>query len=113
MGRIGKKLISALPDLWVTKTVNGEPVSKPQKLSAGELSSFFSDQHNSDEGNPRLRFNEMTLVPELDGVPIPVPEAELLYVQVSKRGGDISQKHAQDAIRDAAFDSASTRSRSI
>ena len=104
MGRIGKKLISALPDLWVTKKVNGEPVSKPQKLSAGELSSFFSDQHNSDEGNPRLRFNEMTLVPELDGVPIPVTEAELLYVQVSKKGGDISQKHAQDAIRDAAFD---------
>ena len=104
MGRLGKKLISALPDCWATKTVNGEPVHKPQKLSAGELSGFFSDQHNSDESNPRLRFNEMTLVPELDGVPIPVTEAELLYVQVSKKGGDISQKHAQDAVRDAAFD---------
>ena len=88
MGRIGKKLISALPDLWVTKKVNGEPVSKPQKLSAGELSSFFSDQHNSDEGHPRLRFNEMTLVPELDGVPIPVTEAKLLYVQISKKCGE-------------------------
>ena len=36
----------------------------------------------------------MTLTPELDGAPIPVPEAELLYVQISKKGGDISQKHA-------------------
>ena len=104
MGRIGKKLISALPDLWVTKKVNGEPVSKPQKLGAGELSGFFSDQHNSDKSKPRLRFNEMTLMPELDGETVPVPEAELLYVQVSKKGGDISQKHAQDALRDAALD---------
>ena len=104
MGRLGKKLISALPDLWVTKRVNGEPVSKPQRLGPGELSGFFSDQHNSDKSKPRLRFNEMTLMPELDGETIPVPEAELLYVQVSKKGGDISQKHAQDALRDASLD---------
>ncbi len=104
MGRLGQKLISALPNCWMTKTVNGEPVSRPQKLGPDELSGFFSDQHNSDKSKPRLRFNEMTLMPELDGETVPVPEAELLYVQVSKKGGDISQKHAQDALRDAALD---------
>ena len=104
MGRKGKQLINGMEPLWVPKKVGGELVHKPQKLSAGELSVVLSDQHNSDKSNPRLRFNEMTLMAELDGVPIPVSEAELLYVQISKKGGDISQKHAQDAIRDAAFD---------
>ena len=104
MGHIGKQLINGMEPLWVPKKVGGELVYKPQKLSAGELSVVLSDQHNSDKSNPRLRFNEMTLMAELDGVPIPVSEAELLYVQISKKGGDISQKHAQDAIRDAAFD---------
>lgn len=104
MGRIGKQLINGMEPLWVPKKVGGELVHKPQKLSAGELSVVLSDLHNSDESSPRLRFNEMTLMAELDGVSIPVSEAELLYVQISKKGGEISQKHAQDAIRDAAFD---------
>ena len=104
MGRLGKKLISALPNLWVTKTVNGEPVSKPQRLGPGELSVFFAGQFNSDKKQPSLRHNELTLMAELHGETIPVKEAELLYVQVSKKGGDISQKHAQDALRDAALD---------
>ena len=75
MGRIGKQLISGLPDCWVTKTVGGEPVRKSQKLSAGDLSVFLCDQHNKDASHPRLRFNEMTLMAELDEVPVPVSEA--------------------------------------
>lgn len=101
MGRISKQLIHGLEPLW---TPNKKGERSPQKLSAGELSAFLSDLHNGDPNNPQLRFNEMTLMAELDGAPIPVPEAELLYVQISKKGGDISPKHAQDAIRDAAFD---------
>ena len=96
MGRVGKQLINGMEPLWAPKNVGGELVHKPQKLSAGELSGYFSAQHNSDKNKPRLRLNEMTLMAELDGVPIPVSEAELLYVQISKKGGDISQKHAQE-----------------
>ena len=90
--------------MWIEKNVGGEIVQKPQKLSAGELSGFLSAQHNKDENQPRLRFNEMTLMAELDGVQVPVAEAELLYVQLSKKGGAISPKHAQDVIREAALD---------
>lgn len=104
MSRIGKQLIDGLEPLWIEKNVGREIVQKPQKLSAGELSGFLSAQHNKDENQPRLRFNEMTLMAELDGVQVPVAEAELLYVQLSKKGGAISPKHAQDAIRDAALD---------
>lgn len=104
MSRIGKQLVDGLEPLWIEKNVGGEIVQKPQKLSAGELSGFLSTQHNKDENRPRLRFNEMTLMAELDHLQVPVTEAELLYIQLSKKGGEISQKHAQDAIRDAALD---------
>ena len=101
MGRIGKKLISALPALWVTKTVNGEPVSKPQRLGPGELSVFFSGQFHSDKKQPALRHNELTLMAELHGETIPVKEAELLYVRFKERRHQ--PEAAQDALRDAAF----------
>ena len=69
MSRIGKQLVDGLEPLWIERNVGGELVQKPQKLSAGELSGFLSTQHNNDENQPRLRFNELTLMAELDGLP--------------------------------------------
>lgn len=104
MGRLGKQLTCGLPQGWTVKTRGDEEVKEPRKLKPGELSACLTQQFNSSEETPRLRFNEMTLMAELDAAQIPVPESELLYVQCSKKGWDIAKVAAQDALRDSALD---------
>ena len=81
-------------DGWET-TKNGE--TKPSKLHVGEWLTILKSHYGS-----RLRFNQITLLPEVDGLPVKGDQLELLYIDLSEKGWSIEPKPAKDAFLRAA-----------
>ena len=83
------KFIKALPEGW-TET-NG--IRRSSSITVGQFSALLKD-----ELKDRLRFNLLTLKPELDGVEIPATDLTYLYVKLGESGWTISKEQAKDAL---------------
>ena len=83
------KFIKALPEGW-TET-NG--IRRSSSITVGQFSALLKDGLKD-----RLRFNLLTLKPELDGVEIPATDITYLYVKLGESGWTISKEQAKDAL---------------
>jgi len=77
--------------------MGGGTIAKPEPLNPGRLSSELL--HNLRD---RLRFNELTLKPELDGKPMPDQMLQHFYVTLGQVGWKIEKGAARDALLYAA-----------
>ena len=82
-------LVKGLPEGW--NEVNG--IVRSQELDAGRLSLLLKD-----ELKDRLRFNLLTLKPELDGIELPDTDITYLYVKMGECGWKVPKTSAIDAI---------------
>ena len=82
-------LVKGLPEGW--NEVNG--IVRSQELDAGRLSLLLKD-----ELKDRLRFNLLTLKPELDGIELPDTDITYLYVKMGECGWKVAKTSAIDAI---------------
>ena len=82
-------LVKGLPEGW--NEVNG--ILRSQELDAGRLSLLLKD-----ELKDRLRFNLLTLKPELDGIQLPDTDITYLYVKMGECGWKVGKQSAIDAI---------------
>ena len=71
---------------------------QPQSLKSGELSKLLTKGFGD-----RLRWNELTWKPEIDGKPVDEMEFQLLHVRLSEMGWTIGKELAQDAFTYAAM----------
>ena len=85
-----QRLQSGLP-------MGGGTIAKPEPLNPGRLSSELLQNLGS-----RLRFNELTLKPELDGKPMPDHMLQHFYVTLGQVGWKIEKGAARDALLHAA-----------
>ena len=83
------RFIKALPEGW-TET-NG--IRRSSSITVGQFSALLKDGLKD-----RLRFNLLTLKPELDGVEIPATDLTYLYVKLGESGWTISKEQAKDAL---------------
>jgi len=77
--------------------MGGGTIAKPEPLNPGRLSSELLQNFGS-----RLRFNELTLKPELDGKPMPDQMLQHFYVTLGQVGWKIEKGAARDALLYAA-----------
>jgi predicted P-loop ATPase len=77
--------------------MGGGTIAKPEPLNPGRLSSELLQNLGS-----RLRFNELTLKPELDGKPMPDHMLQHFYVTLGQVGWKIEKGAARDALLHAA-----------
>lgn len=77
--------------------VGGGTVDKPAKLHAGRLAVELVDNLGD-----RLRFNELTLRPEIDRKPLPDYWLQHFYVTLGQAGWKIDKGPARDALLHAA-----------
>ena len=77
--------------------MGGGTIAKPEPLNPGRLSSELLQNLGS-----RLRFNELTLKPELDGKPMPDHMLQHFYVMLGQVGWKIEKGAARDALLYAA-----------
>ena len=84
-----------MPDGWIEnpKTKEVKPTSLPVGLWVKTLKTL---------GN-KLRFNLITLTPELNGVPFQPDDLDTLYCHLGERGYSISQSQCRDAVVYAAM----------
>ena len=84
-----------MPDGWIEnpKTKEVKPTSLPVGLWVKTLKTL---------GN-KLRFNLITLAPELNGVPFQPDDLDTLYCHLGERGYSISQSQCRDAVVYAAM----------
>ena len=84
-----------MPDGWIEnpKTKEVKPTSLPVGLWVKTLKTL---------GN-KLRFNLITLAPELNGVPFQPDDLDTLYCHLGEKGYSISEKAAKDAVLYAAM----------
>jgi len=82
-------------DGWELNQKTGE--RKPTKLHSGEWLAVLKKFYAS-----RLRFNLVTLLPEIDGQPVRGDQLELLYIDLNEKGWSIEPKPAKDAFLRAA-----------
>ena len=84
-----------MPDGWIEnpKTKEVKPTSLPVGLWVKTLKTL---------GN-KLRFNLITLAPELNGVPFQPDDLDTLYCHLGERGYSISEKDAKKAVLYAAM----------
>lgn len=84
-----------MPDGWIEnpKTKEVKPTSLPVLLWVKTLKTL---------GN-KLRFNLITLSPELNGVPFQPDDLDTLYCHLGERGYSISEKDAKKAVIYAAM----------
>jgi len=75
----------------------GGTIAKPESLHPGRLSSELLQNLGE-----RLRFNELTLKPELDGKPMPDHMLQHFYVTLGQVGWKIEKGPARDALLYAA-----------
>jgi predicted P-loop ATPase len=79
-----------------------EPITgKPQPLLPGQLAIALRDELTG-----RLRFNELTLTPEINDEPIPGHSLDELYIALSERGWKIDKGKAVDAVLRVARENA-------
>ena len=94
-------LLKNFSDGWFTKTVkeNGSETEINCRISleAGDLSQLLGDHYEK-----QLKYNYLSLEPEINGVPITADEIENYYVYLSERGYKVSKNIAQDALLFAA-----------
>ena len=83
------KFIKDLPEGWTES--NG--ITRSSSITVGQFSSLLKDSLKD-----RLRFNLLTLKPELDGVEIPATDITYLYVKLGESGWTISKEQAKDAL---------------
>jgi predicted P-loop ATPase len=74
---------------------------KPQPLLPGQLAIKLREELSG-----RLRFNELTLTPEMDDAPIPGHSLDELYIALSERGWKIDKGKAVDAVLRVARENA-------
>ena len=82
-------LVKGLPEGWNDR--NG--ITRSQELDAGRLSLLLKE-----ELQDRLRFNLLTLKPELDGIELAETEVTYLYVKLGECGWKIGKQAAIDSI---------------
>ena len=82
-------LVKGLPEGWNER--NG--ITRSQELDPGRLSLLLKEQLKE-----RLRFNLLTLKPELDGVELAETEITYLYVKLGECGWKVGKQAAIDAI---------------
>ena len=82
-------LIKKFPEGWTEQ--NGVRRSSP--IQVGEFSSLLKLEFKN-----RLKFNLLTLKPELDGKEVPETDITFLYVKLGELGWRISREHAKDAL---------------
>ena len=84
-------LLKNFSDGWFTKTVkeNGSETEINCRISleAGDLSQLLGDHYEK-----QLKYNYLSLEPEINGVPITADEIENYYVYLSERGYKVSKK---------------------
>ncbi len=83
------KFIKELPEGWTES--NG--ITRSSSITVGQFSALLKDSLKD-----RLRFNLLTLKPELDGVEIPATDLTYLYVKLGESGWTISKEQAKDAL---------------
>ena len=86
-------LVKGLPEGWNDR--NG--ITRSQELDAGRLSLLLKEDLKD-----RLRFNLLTLKPELDGIELAETEITYLYVKLGECGWKIGKQSAIDSIIYAA-----------
>ena len=84
-----------MPDGWIEnpKTKERKPTSLPVGLWVKTLKTL----------GKKLRFNLITLTPELNGVPFQPEDLDTLYCHLGERGYSISDKDAKKAVLYAAM----------
>jgi predicted P-loop ATPase len=75
----------------------GGSVEKPQRLTPGLLLEVIRQSLGA-----KLRFNELTLRPELDGSPIPDSDLQHFYIKASLAGYKVDKVTGRDALLCAA-----------
>ena len=83
-------LVKGLPEGW-NEGSNG--IIKSQKLDVGRLSLLLKDIFKD-----RLKFNLLTLKPELDGVQLPEKFVTYFYVRMGEIGWRIGRESARDGL---------------
>ena len=83
------KFIKELPEGWTES--NG--ITRSTSITVGHFSALLKDSLKD-----RLRFNLLTLKPELDGVEIPATDLTYLYIKLGESGWTISKESARDAL---------------
>ena len=91
------ELIKAYESGWKAVTRNGEVKQVTSKLYVGQWSARIKQDLNS-----RLKFNDLTMLAEIDGQPIKGEELENIYIELNERGWDISDKDAKKGFLNAA-----------
>jgi len=92
-------LKSFIPLGWFKKVnkLTGEIEDTRKCFQAGDLSALFSISYEK-----KLRYNYLSLKPEIDGVPLADDERENLYVALSEHGYTVAKNTAIDALDFAA-----------
>ncbi len=91
------ELIKAYDSGWVSVTRNGKVKQVTSKLYVGQWSARIKQDLNS-----RLKYNDLTMLAEIDGQPITGEELENIYIELNERGWDISDKDAKKGLLNAA-----------
>ena len=91
------ELIKAYESGWKAVTRNGEVKQVTSKLYVGQWSARIKQDLNS-----RLKYNDLTMLAEIDGQPIKGEELENIYIELNERGWDISDKDAKKGLLNAA-----------
>ena len=83
-------LVKGLPEGW-NEGSNG--IIKSQVLDVGRLSLLLKEEFKD-----RLKFNLLTLKPELDGVQLPEKFVTYFYVRMGEIGWRIGRESARDGL---------------
>ena len=92
-------LAKTIPNGWFKKVnkLSGEIEDTRKIFLSGDLSALFSLHYKN-----KLRYNYLSLKPEIEGVPLAEDEIENLYVALSERGYTVAKNTAIDALEYAA-----------
>lgn len=86
-----------LPEGWI-KDKSGQLTNKRSTLCVGDVTVLMHETYGS-----KWRFNHLTMLIELDGVPVPDKEIDLLWVTLSMRGWRVPKIAAIDGALAAAY----------
>ena len=85
------------PEGWI-KVKSGQLTNKRSPLRVGDVTVLMQRAYGT-----KWRFNQLTMLIELDGVPVPDKEIDLLWVTFSLKGWSVPKNAAIDGALAAAF----------